>query len=105
MAKHTIMLACSAGMSTSLLVAKMQKIAASKGIDAKIFATSAGDAENKVDSEKPDVLLIGPQVRYLLSDFKKKLDIPVDVIDMRDYGQMNGEHVLNTAMKMIKTNQ
>ncbi|MDS9287828.1 PTS sugar transporter subunit IIB, partial [Streptococcus pneumoniae] len=34
MAKVTIMLACAAGMSTSLLVTKMQKAAEDKGLDA-----------------------------------------------------------------------
>ena len=35
------MLVCSAGMSTSLLVTKMQKAAEAKGMDADIFAVSA----------------------------------------------------------------
>ena len=41
MADKTIMLACSAGMSTSLLVSKMQNAAKEKGKDYKIFATAA----------------------------------------------------------------
>ena len=38
MTKKTIMLVCSAGMSTSLLVTKMQKAAEEQGIDTDIFA-------------------------------------------------------------------
>ena len=38
MEKKVIMLACAAGMSTSLLVSKMQKAATEKGFDAEIFA-------------------------------------------------------------------
>ncbi len=95
------MLACAAGMSTSLLVTKMQKSAEDQKIDAEIFATSATDVDEKISEKNPDVLLIGPQVRYLLSDFKKKLNIPVDVIDMRDYGQMNGTNVLKFAMNKV----
>lgn len=34
MSKKTIMLVCSAGMSTSLLVTKMQKAAFNQGLDA-----------------------------------------------------------------------
>ena len=41
MDKYTIMFNCSAGMSTSLLVTKMQAAAKEKGIDADIFATAA----------------------------------------------------------------
>ncbi len=40
MAKKTIMLVCSAGMSTSLLVTKMQKAAEDRGMEADIFAVS-----------------------------------------------------------------
>ena len=38
------------------------------------------------------------------SQFEKKLadrGIPVDVIDMSDYGRMNGEKVLTTAEELI----
>lgn len=97
-----IMLACSAGMSTSLLVTKMQKAADDAGEDVEIFATAAADAENKLNSEHPDVLMLGPQVRYMLDDFKKQADCPVAVIDMRDYGLMNGPKVLSEALALIK---
>ena len=73
MGKKTIMLVCAAGMSTSMLVKKMEDAATKDGIEAKIFATSASDAHDKLDSEKPDVLMLGPQVRYLEGDFKKDL--------------------------------
>ncbi|MEK0405091.1 PTS sugar transporter subunit IIB, partial [Lactiplantibacillus plantarum] len=49
----------------------------------------------------PDVLLLGPQVRYLESDFKKTLTIPVAVINMQDYGLMKGDHVLQTALDLM----
>jgi PTS system cellobiose-specific IIB component len=45
--------------------------------------------------------MLGPQVRYLEDNFKKKLDIPVEVIDMQDYGMMNGEKVLKEALSAM----
>jgi len=101
MAEKTIMLVCAAGMSTSLLVSKMQKAAESDGIDAEIFATAAADADAKLEEKHPDVLMLGPQVRYLEGQFKGKLSIPVEVINMQDYGMMNGEKVLQEALKLI----
>ena len=65
--KVTIMLVCAAGMSTSLMVEKMKKAAENKGIEADIFAVSAGEADNYLESKKVDVLLLGPQVRYMKS--------------------------------------
>ena len=43
-----ILLCCAAGMSTSLLVTKMEAAAKSKGIEAKIWAVS----EKSVESEE-----------------------------------------------------
>ncbi len=59
MADKTIMLACSAGMSTSLLVSKMQKAAEAAGKDYKIFATSASDIDNQLENGSVDVLMLG----------------------------------------------
>lgn len=101
MSEKTIMLVCSAGMSTSLLVTKMQKAAEADGIDAKIFATAAADADNALAEQKPDVLMLGPQVRYMLDQFKKSAGIPVEVINMQDYGMMNGEKVLQQSLKAM----
>lgn len=102
MADKIIMLACSAGMSTSLLVSKMQKAAKTQKIDVEIFATALSAADETLSEKQPDILLLGPQVTYALSDFKKKLSIPVAVINMQDYGMMNGSKVLSEALDMIK---
>ncbi|HAQ2114135.1 TPA: PTS sugar transporter subunit IIB [Enterococcus faecium] len=104
MEKKTIMLVCSAGMSTSLLVTKMQKAAEAKGMEADIFAVSASDADNQLESKNVDVLLLGPQVRFMQNQFAEKLapkGIPLAVINMADYGMMNGEKVLDQAEKLI----
>ncbi|MDQ8627630.1 PTS sugar transporter subunit IIB [Enterococcus sp. FR204] len=104
MAKKTIMLVCSAGMSTSLLVTKMQKAAEAKGIDSDIFDVSASDADNNLANKDVDVLLLGPQVRFMKADFEKRLEpkgIPLDVINMADYGMMSGEKVLDQAITLI----
>ena len=98
MAKKTIMLVCAAGMSTSLLVSKMQKAAKDEEISAKIFAAAASDTDNQIKKQHPDILMLGPQVRYLEEDYAKKLDIPVRVINMQDYGSMNGEKVFKDAL-------
>ena len=105
MAEKTIMLCCAAGMSTSLLVSKMQASAKEQGLDYEIFATAASDADQKLATNKIDVVLLGPQVRYLEADFKNKLEgtnIPLAVIDMTAYGIMNGPKVLQQAIDLMK---
>ena len=101
----TILLVCSAGMSTSLLVTKMEGAAKDAGVECKIFALPFSDAPRVL--EEVDCILLGPQVRFQKAAIEKLAaglkagDIPVDVIDMRDYGPMNGKAVFEAAMKMI----
>ncbi|WP_071131131.1 PTS sugar transporter subunit IIB [Enterococcus timonensis] len=105
MAKKTIMLVCSAGMSTSLLVSKMQKAATAEDYDSDIYAISSSEFEEQMEKHPADVVLLGPQVRFLKDDFTKKLapkGVPVDVINMADYGLMNGEKVLAQAKGLMK---
>lgn len=97
-----IMLVCSAGMSTSLLVSKMNKAAKDRGLDVNIFAVAEADLKNNID--KVDVILLGPQVRYLLpkiKDMMKSRGVPVDVINTIDYGTMKGDKVLDHALSMV----
>ncbi|KXT83387.1 PTS sugar transporter subunit IIB [Streptococcus panodentis] len=99
-----IMLVCAAGMSTSLMVNKMQKAAEDRGLAARIFAVPVPEAAEYLANEQVDVLLLGPQVRYLLDDFKEKTaekGIPVEVIPMTDYGMMKGDKVLDLAESLI----
>lgn len=65
-----ILLCCAAGMSTSLLVQKMEQAAREKGLEAKIWAVSADEVKHHIDQAQ--VLLLGPQVRYKLAEMKKK---------------------------------
>lgn len=102
--KKTIMLVCAAGMSTSLMVEKMKKAAEAKNIEADIFAVSADEADTYLSDKKVDVLLLGPQVRFMKSQFEEKvapLGIALDVIQMTDYGMMNGQKVLEQALKLM----
>jgi len=100
-----IMLVCAAGMSTSLMVNKMQKAAEEKGLSANIFAVPVPEAENYLANHQVDVVLLGPQVRYLLDGFKEKLApsaTPIDVIPMTDYGMMRGDKVLEFAEALMQ---
>ena len=80
------------------------KAAFNQGLDAHIFAASASEADTNLENNPVDVLLLGPQVRYMKSDFEKRLSpkgIPTDVISMSDYGLMNGEKVLEQALDLL----
>lgn len=96
-----IMLVCSTGMSTSLLVKKMKEAAIEQKMEVEIFAVAQSDMKNQKDV---DIILLGPQVRFLLNEIKAKMNkkgIPVAVIDSVDYGTMNGKKVLEKALKLM----
>lgn len=96
-----IILVCSAGMSTSMLVKKMRQAAKEKGIDAEIEATAEAGLHNEFNTT--DVILIGPQVRFLEKKIAEKsaaYQIPVAVINSMAYGMMDGTKVLEQALEM-----
>ena len=76
-----IRLFCAAGMSTSLLVKKMEEAAKEKGKDVDIVAYPFTEMERVI--EGVDVALLGPQVGYQLGRAKEICEpkgVPVDVI-------------------------
>ena len=97
-----ILLACSSGMSTSLLVTKMEAHAKSIGDEAKIWAV--GQDKAKQEMAEADVVWIGPQMSFLKGDLQKeaeKYGIKVDVIDMMAYGMADGKKAYEQALSLI----
>lgn len=97
-----IMLCCNAGMSTSLLVQKMQKNAAERGLEVEIEARPLNEALDHIDGA--DVILLGPQIGYAKGDVEKACagkGIPVDIIPMVDYGRMNAAGIIDAALAKI----
>ena len=98
-----VLLACSAGMSTSLLVTKMEAYAKEANIDAQIWAISEANLANEITN--CDVVLLGPQVRFMLNkaeEIAKPHNVPVEVINMMHYGTCNGKAVLDRAIELAK---
>lgn len=99
---NKILLCCAAGMSTSMVVQRMEKAAKEKSIDVEINAVGLDEFNEQID--RYDCCLLGPQIKYKLADFKpiaEALHKPIAVINMMDYGMMNGEKILTDALAMI----
>lgn len=96
-----ILLACSAGMSTSLLVTNMKKFC---GPDDVIEARPVRTVPDIIDDW--DVLLLGPQVRYLEKDYKPLCvakNKGFGVIPMQTYGRMDGKACVDLAKKAMES--
>lgn len=104
MSKKTIMLACAAGMSTSLMVRKMEEAAEEMGLEYSIFAVPATAARDVLDERDVDLILLGPQLSYMIDDFErltKDKPVPIGVINMLDYGTMNGKKTILFANGLL----
>jgi len=101
-----IVLACAAGMSTSLVVTKMEKEAASRGLEYLIYAIAEQNLQDELQNFGNDIVavLLGPQVRFKLVANRKLTDeyhIPIAVIDSVAYGTLNGGKVLDQALGLL----
>lgn len=96
-----ILLSCAAGMSTGMLMEKMRDAAKAQGKEIKVWAVNTGAIS--ANEGEFDILLLGPQVAYLLNDMQKKYGatLPVAVIRPMDYGRMNGAAVLAYAEELL----
>ncbi|WP_435951799.1 PTS sugar transporter subunit IIB [Dryocola sp. BD626] len=101
-----IFLCCAAGMSTSMLVERMKKSAASRNIEVEIAAVPVSDFEQIIT--EADVILLGPQVKFQLQSLTKSAEphgVPVAAIDMMQYGSMQGDKVLDHALSLLQQSQ
>ena len=96
-----ILLVCSAGMSTSMLVDKMMKAAEKENYEIRVEAHSISEA--RMLGSSWDVIRLGPQVKFQLKEMKNAFpDKPVEAIEMRSYGRMDGEAIVNQARLLLK---
>ena len=103
-----VYLFCSAGMSTSMLASNMQDVANQHNLPIKVAASPHNKLEEIISEDRPDCILLGPQVKYMYEETVEQFGsqgIPIAVIDQGDYGMMNGEKVLKSAIRLIKANK
>ncbi|MBN1086883.1 PTS sugar transporter subunit IIB [Erwinia sp. V90_4] len=101
-----IVLACAAGMSTSMVVTRMEKEAAARGLAYQIYAIPEQNLRDELENNVGEVavVLLGPQVRFKLEENRKltnSYQIPIAVIDSVAYGTLNGAKVLDQALALV----
>ena len=97
---RNIVLLCAQGMSTSLLVNKMLRVAKEENYECNINAYSLTTA--KETGADADIIVLGPQVKFSRKLVEKNCPgkLIIDV-DMKSYGTMNGEAVLHQVKKAL----
>lgn len=95
-----VVLLCAAGMSTTMLVKKMQDAANAEGIECTIVAYAQADAKERASDA--DAILLGPQIRFAKAKVQEECpNVPVDSIDMKIYGRMDGKGAFEVAKKLM----
>ena len=96
-----VLLVCAAGMSTGMLMKKMDDYAKANGIDLEINAMSVDEMKDPKDAGS-ECILMGPQVSYLKSKVEKKSQgLPLDVIPMANYGRQNCAAIMEQIQGLI----
>ena len=99
--KLKITLACAGGVSTSILCKKIIDEGKLRGYDVECNAYAVKALEPVAPGS--DVILLGPQISYEEDDVVAKYkDIPVRLIDMRDYGTMNAKKIMDDLVSEFK---
>jgi PTS system cellobiose-specific IIB component len=91
-----VILICNAGMSTGMLAKKIEA-ASINSLEVKAYSES----EYKDYLEGADLVLIGPQIRFLLPQITASVSVPVEAISPMKYGIMDGKGVYEDIIKII----
>ena len=97
---RNIVVLCNMGVSTSLMVRRMRDAAVKQSYECHIEAYALQKRHQVAPSA--DVILVGPQIAFELNNLKMEYpDKKIDVIDLADYGRMNGEKFLNHVREIL----
>lgn len=95
-----ILLVCAGGLSTGLLMKKME--AYWKEIGEPLQIRAAGLADYAQACQEADVVLVGPQVAYHFDEISRTAGIPCAAIDSTDYALGNCASLHDQAQALLE---
>ena len=102
--QKTALLICTAGITNGLLVKNVQNAADERGLDIHVYSAPAIIAEQAIQSQAIDALMIGPQSKYeiaRLKDFLTYKAVPYKLLSRENYEILDGEAVLEEIIALI----
>lgn len=100
-----VLMVCSGGMSTSIVVKALKKEADNQGEDLEIKAVGTSEFEDEL-KDNYDMALIAPQVRHRFDSFKKisdENDVSCEIIPPQSYTPMGAPKLLKQIQDAIKS--
>lgn len=98
-----VLLICGTGASSGFMAKNIRKAAKEKGKDVNVKARSDSELDEYI--EEIDLLLVGPHLKYMLSDlvsFAAPYNVPVQLIEEKSYGSLDGDAVLEQIESIIE---
>ncbi|KRL14477.1 MAG: PTS sugar transporter subunit IIB [Schleiferilactobacillus perolens] len=92
-----ILIVCSGGMSSAIVEKALKTEADKKGVELEASAVGSPQAQDAIENNDWDMILVAPQVRNRFDTFKGYADkkgITIENIPPRDYSPLGGPHLL-----------
>lgn len=93
---NRILLSCSGGLTTSYFAYSIQEIFEKQGLNIKVAAVGYMEIERVIDDY--DIVLLAPQVAYMLPALKHKYGSKILMIDSMDFATSNFTAIIEKAI-------
>ena len=100
-----VLMVCSGGMSSSIVVKAIKQEADKQGFSLEIKAVGTGEFEDELKNGQYDLAIVAPQVKHRLAVFEgaaKPLNVPVELIVPMGYTPIGAPKVLEQIKKHLK---
>ena len=100
--KYLVYFLCDAGISTSIMTAKMMEVVQTHDLPLDIEAHSVALADNFVQQKAPALIVLGPQVKYLKDKVDKQFDCDVFVMDTNVYANLDAKTAVRDILNLLR---
>jgi len=100
-----VLLVCSGGMSSSIVVKAVKKEAEKQDFSLQIKSVGTGEFEDELREGNYNLVIVAPQVKHRMKTFEeqaKPFNVPVEVIVPMGYTPLGASKVLDQIRKHLK---
>lgn len=100
-----VLMVCSGGMSSSIVVKAIKQEADKKGFELEIKAVGTSEFEDELKSGGYDLAIVAPQVKHRLAVFQEAagaVNVPVELIVPMGYTPIGAPKVLEQIKKYVR---
>ena len=97
-----VLMVCSGGMSSAIVVKAIKKEAEKQGMDLNIKAVGSGTVEDELKEGDYKLLLVAPQVKHQFDSFAlyaKENNVPIEKVEPMGYTPIGAPKTLTVIKK------